>query len=321
MNSKSALRCLVVTAGLALIVASPCATREQTRTSAGFVLMGGGADQDAAFRWMCGRARTGEFVILRASGTDAYNPYVHGLCPGIESVETLVIASREEAQNPDVVRNIRAAGALFIAGGSQDNYINWWRGTPVNDAINAVISTGAPVGGTSAGLAIMGEYVFAALHDTIQSGDALRDPFDPRVTVDRNLLHIPYLEGKITDSHFAERNRMGRLIVFLARISQNGWTSAPCGIGIDEKTAVLMDGNGTASVVGHGAAYFLHAPGRPEECRAHTPLTYRGISVYRLSAGSGRFDLSSWHGSGGTAYTIFAKDGALASTLPSGAIY
>jgi cyanophycinase-like exopeptidase len=47
-----------------------------------------------------------------------------------------------------------------------------------------------------------------------------------------------HLEGKITDSHF------------VARISIAGWTRAPYGIGIDEKTAVLMDADGTATVTG-----------------------------------------------------------------------
>jgi len=42
----------------------------------GVVLMGGSTDVDAAFQWMCGLAGHGDFLIVRASGTDAYNPYV-----------------------------------------------------------------------------------------------------------------------------------------------------------------------------------------------------------------------------------------------------
>ncbi|MBV9490252.1 MAG: cyanophycinase, partial [Verrucomicrobia bacterium] len=263
----------------------------------------------------------GKFVVLRASGSDAYNPYIRSICPNIDSVETLTITSREGASQPFVPRKIRDSGALFISGGSQDNYVNFWKGTPVEEAINADISRGEPVGGTSAGLAVLGEYVFSALNDTVRSSDALRNPFDRRVTIARDFLHVPHLEGKITDSHFVARNRMGRLIVFLARISENNWTSAPYGIGIDEKTAVLMQPSGTAIVAGKGAAYFLHAPGTPELCRQNTPLTYQGVSVYRLKAGEGQFDVSAWKGSGGTAYTISVKDGVLRSSLPNGEIY
>jgi cyanophycinase len=314
-NIPKKLRALAMMSG-AVFCLAPAA-----RASSGFALMGGGADQDAAFRWMCDRAGTGEFVVLRASGDNAYDPYIRQVCPAVAAVKTLIIQSREEAQQPAIAREIRGSGALFISGGSQDRYVNWWQHTPVEEAMNAAISKGAPVGGTSAGLAVLGEYVFSAKNDTIHSNEALRNPFDPRVTLDRNFLHVPHLEGKITDSHFVARDRMGRLIAFLARISHDGWTTAPYGIGIDEKTAVLMEPDGSARVVGQGAAYFLHAPGLPQVCTANTPLTYNDIAVYRLSAGSGRFDIASWKGSGGTAYTISAKDGVLSSTLANNQIY
>ncbi len=287
----------------------------------GFALMGGGTDQDAAFQWMCDRAGGGNFVVLRASGTDAYNPYIKKLCPAIASVETLVITSRQGATQSFVIDTIRNADALFIAGGSQDNYVNFWQGTAVQEAIDAVIAKGAPVGGTSAGLAVLGQYMFSALNDTVQSKEALHNPFDRRVTIGRDFIKVPHLEGKITDSHFVVRNRMGRLIAFLARISQDGWTPAPYSIGIDEKTAVLMEKNGNAIVTGKGAVYFLHAPGPPEQCRPNTPLTYRGISVYRVRAGMGRFDIATWTGSGGTAYTLSAIDGVVTSSLPQNQIY
>jgi len=292
------------------------------KTTPGFALMGGGEDQDAAFQWMCGRAgEGGNFVVLRASGTDAYNPYVRKLCPGIGSVQTLIITSREGAGQPFVGETIRRASAVFIAGGSQDNYINFWKGTLVEEAINAAVKKGVPVGGTSAGLAVLGEYSFAALKDTVKSSEALPNPFDERVTITRDFLRVPFMEGKITDSHFVARDRMGRLIAFLARIATDGWTRTPYGIGIDEKTAVLMDADGSARVTGAGAVYFLRAPGLPEKCAPNVALTYRGVSVYRLAAGSGRFDVKAWKGSGGVGYKLSAEDGVVKSTLAGNKIY
>src|SRR5690349_15264404 len=44
-----------------------------TAVDGGVVLMGGGKDVDAAFQWMMGRSGGGDVVIIRASGTDAYN--------------------------------------------------------------------------------------------------------------------------------------------------------------------------------------------------------------------------------------------------------
>ncbi len=291
------------------------------KTVPGYALMGGGQDQDAAFQWMCDHAGGGNFLVLRASGTDAYNPYVRNLCPALSAVETLIITSREGASQPFVAEKIRAAAAVFIAGGSQDNYINFWRGTPVEEAINSAITRGVPVGGTSAGLAVLGEYSFAALKDTVKSSEALANPFHERVTITRDFLHIPLLDGKITDSHFVARDRMGRLLVFLARIAMDGWTRAPFGIGIDEKTAVLVEADGSARVTGAGAAYFLRTPGPPERCAPNTPLTYRNISVYRLTGGEGRFNVKSWSGSSGVEYKLSVEDGVVESSLPGNRIY
>jgi len=292
-----------------------------SKPTPGFALMGGGTDQDQAFRWMCDRAGGGDFIVLRASGTDAYDPYVKNLCPNLNAVETLVITSRAGAGHPFVARKIQTASAVFIAGGSQDNYINFWQGTPVEDAINSRIQHGLPVGGTSAGLAVLGEFSFAALKDTVKSNEALRNPFHERVTITRNFLHISLLDGVITDSHFVKRDRMGRLIVFLARIAADGWNSTPSGIGIDERTAVLLDAEGNAKVTGEGAAYFLRAPGKPEQCSAGVPLTMRNVAVYRLNAGAGEFNVKSWTGSGGVKYQLSAENGVLKSTLPGDQVY
>src|SRR5690606_2817779 len=46
-------------------------------TESGLVIMGGGADVDAAFRWMIERSGGGDVVIIRCTGTDAYNRYVN----------------------------------------------------------------------------------------------------------------------------------------------------------------------------------------------------------------------------------------------------
>ena len=102
-------------------------------------MMGGGADLDEAFRWLCRKANGGDFLILRARGDDDYNSYVNGLCK-LNSVATLIIPDRNAAQDPAVADIIRHAEAVFIAGGDQSRYVNFWQGTPVQDAINANIA-------------------------------------------------------------------------------------------------------------------------------------------------------------------------------------
>jgi cyanophycinase len=66
----------------------------------GVVLMGGSTDVDDAFKWMCGRAVGGDFLVVRATGTDAYSPYVQALCPNAHSVATVIVNSVTAANDP-----------------------------------------------------------------------------------------------------------------------------------------------------------------------------------------------------------------------------
>ncbi|MBZ0094574.1 MAG: cyanophycinase [Sulfuricella sp.] len=290
-----------------------------TATTAGLLLMGGGPDVDEAFQWMSKKSGGGDFVVIRASGTDAYNPYIYAMGL-VDSVETLIIKTRAAASDPFVVDKIRKAEALFIAGGDQYDYVKYWKGTPVEDAIHSLVKRNVPIGGTSAGLAILGEFLFSAQNGTVYSDDALANPYNRRVTLDRDFLTLPNMGKVITDGHLDYRDRMGRLVTFLARIVQDGWSAEAKGIGIDVETAIAVE-NGTASLFGTGAAYFLRTPGMPEVCQDRTPLTFRNLSVQRLSGSSGTFNVKNWSGNDTTNYTLSAEEGVLTSTQVGGGIY
>src|SRR5262249_4252720 len=133
-----------------------------TGTTPGTVLMGGSPDVDAAFQWMCQRSGGGDFLVIRATGTDAYNPYIQQLCPNINSVATLIIPNRTAASDPFVVTTIQNAEALWIAGGDQSNYINFWKGTPLETALRGLITRAVPVGGTSAGMNVLTQFIYSA---------------------------------------------------------------------------------------------------------------------------------------------------------------
>ena len=302
-------------------VGNPANARVSPRP--GFALIGGGEDLDAAFQWLCEHSSGGDFLILRASGTDAYNPYIKSLCRE-NSVATLVIPTRQAATDPFVERAIGSAAAIFIAGGDQSNYINFWSGTPVERAINRAIRRGVPVGGTSAGLAVLGEFAYSAQNDSsngpnLNSPAALADPFNRQVVTVRNFLTIPLLHGIITDSHFHERDRLGRFLVFMARILQSGNVKRIRGIGIDQHTAFLLDSDGQGVAAGTGAVYFSEASKRPAICRPGLPLTFAGISVGKLISGE-RFNVKAWSGDGAT-FTLSVDSGVVRSTQPGSAIY
>jgi cyanophycinase-like exopeptidase len=292
-----------------------------TATTAGFVLMGGGTDVDAAFQWMCQRSGGGDFLVIRATGTDAYNPYIQGLCPAENSVATLIIPNATAANDPFVASTINSAEAVWIAGGDQSNYINFWTNSAVQSGLNSLIARGVPVGGTSAGMNVLSEFVYSALASQgVTSSQALADPYTRYITLARDFVNIPILQSVIDDPHFVTRDRMGRDLAFLCRIYNNGWSPTPRDIDIDEQTALLLDGMGNGTVVGNSTVYFLQAPGAPQVCQPNTPLTYQNISVYRIQAGA-KFNVPKWNGTGGTAYTVSANAGVLSSTQPGGGIY
>jgi len=295
----------------------------------GYALIGGGADLDEAFKFLCDRSGGGDMLVLRATGDDSYNAYIRAICH-LNSVATLIIPSRDAATNPFVAETISHASAIFIAGGDQANYINFWMNTPVQASLNEAIHRGVPIGGTSAGLAVLGEYVYTARSDkpddpNLDGRTATADPYGPRINLARGFLEIPTLKGIITDTHFKRRDRMGRLLVFLARENDSDGKSASPeeppvrGIGIDERTAVLLEPDGTAHVVGDGHAYFIDADHGHGMMQSHKPLTFGPFNVQKVAAGSD-FYIASWAGDA-ISYRISVESGRLHSTQTANEIY
>ncbi len=198
-----------------------------TPTRPGLVLEGGGTDIDESFEWMIQRSGGGDFLVIRTSGTDAYNPDIHAMraANGLraDSAATLIVRTRQAAFDPFVIQTIRNAEALWLAGGDQAKHFAFWHGTPVADAIHELVERGVPVGGTSSGLAVMGEYIYSAEADAedelpLTSTVTLRDPFHPRLTLRKDFLHLPDLHRTILEPHFDQESRYGRMAASLARI-------------------------------------------------------------------------------------------------------
>ena len=291
-------------------------------TQAGVGLMGGGTDVDALFEWMSERAGGGDFVVIRASGADGYNEYVFEL-GDFDSVETLVLPNRDVSSNEFVLRTIRNAEALFIAGGDQSDYVNFWKDTPVEDEIHALIERGVPIAGTSAGTAILGELLYSAQRQSVTSVQALADPFNRNITLDRDFLVVPGMADIITDQHFVERDRMGRTLAFMARLATDGVPGIKA-LAIDRETAVLVDAAGHATVVanaGHSTPHvYLLTGGDPQVVQPKAPLTFLGVQVRKVVAGES-FVFADWSNAGSISYQLDVNAGVVSSTQPDGAIY
>jgi cyanophycinase len=260
------------------------------------VLGGGGIDVPEGIQWLIDEVRgctscpaTVDVVVLRASGADGYNEYIYEMS-GVDSVETLVITRASSAETAAVEATVQNAEVVFFAGGDQCNYVDNFRGTAVERAVESVYARGGGVGGTSAGLAVQAAFVFDACRGTILSEEALEDPYDRRLSFTYDFFDWAHLDRVLTESHFAERDRMGRTMAFLARQVQDGRSDSALAVAVDEETSVVVDGAGRARVFGEGAAYFVLADHPPEVCEPRTPLTYSNFKIWRVERG-GRFDL------------------------------
>jgi cyanophycinase-like exopeptidase len=275
----------------------------------GIVLAGGGLDNNDAMRWFLNRANGGDVVVIRASESDGYNNYLYNtLGVNVNSVETILIDSRAAAEHPYVETQIRNAEALFIAGGNQYNYYLYWKDTPVMDAINYLISEkGVVVGGTSAGMAILGKVYYAPTGSGAQSATVLNNPYHSSMNIigRDDFINIPLLANTITDTHFDQRERSGRLFTFISRMVTD-WEIEAKGIAANEFTAICIDDEGRAYVFGDPEyddyAYFLQAQScAPETCINGQKLTWdcnhKAVKVYKVKGKDtdpDYFNLNTW---------------------------
>lgn len=261
-------------------------------------LGGGSTDVDAAIQWMIDQVRgctscstKVDVVILRSSGSNGYNDYIYAM-NGVDSVETLVITSARDSNTTAVEDTVRKAEVVFFAGGDQCNYTTYFKGTRVETAVEDVYSRGGGVGGTSAGTAILGEFTYDGCGGSATSAEALSNPYHRRISFTYDFFHFANLQRTITDSHFAQRDRMGRTMSFIARQIQEGRAANVLGVAVNEVTSVVVDRNGIATVMGDGPAYFVLGDHVPEVCVSGSPLTFSNFKIWKVPSG-GTFNLQS----------------------------
>lgn len=315
--------------------------RPTTRPAIG--LAGGGPDHEGAMRVLLEAAGRGDVVVLRMNDTGgAYATWFHSL--GARSVRELVFDP--DAGNTDVAPQrlaaVRAradarwteqivdrAEMVFIAGGNQTKYADAWRDTALARAVTRLARRGA-VGGTSAGMHVLAGLVHTprGAGDSVTSGIALRDPYirpeEHRGTASLELGASPFtvepLAGWIADTHWSQRDRLGRSLVFLARALEDG--ARPLGqlslAACDEGVAVVIDEPSRARVFAPatgGGASFFRPDAAPEVCADDRPLEWRaGVPVLRVEGsvdGAPRVDLTSLTSPGTTTRRAYVTRGTV----------
>lgn len=296
-------------------------------TTSQLVCLAGGGDDDlwaAGWKAMLIAAGGGDVVIIRADRSRGgyeswiYNDDSRNGFPKVNSVKTISLTKAADANRADVEQLILNAELIFFAGGDQSVYINWFRGSKLAAAVDYVMKVKkVPVGGTSAGMALLAGIDYAANYSSpairnamVTSEDVLKNPTGIFVDLDRSVLTPPFMNQVITDTHFSQRNRQGRLMGFMARAVYNNYGDIFYnnikGIGADEGTAACYGGSGKTTVYGAGNAYFLKGNSQIERLRVDYSLDWfanrQAVSAYVINGSqtqSAQFDLSTWTGLGG----------------------
>lgn len=294
-------------------------TDAQTQPLGGVCLMGGATEHDEAMRWFLLQADGGDVLVLRASGSSGYQNYLYSeLGVAVNSVETIRFDDASAAGSAYVQERIQRAEAIWFAGGDQWNYVSYWRDTPIAALINAAITErNVVVGGTSAGMAILGGVYFTAQNGTVSSAAALADPYANAVTLSNTpFLTAPWMADVVTDTHYDNPDRRGRHTVFVARAWMDLGVDV-LGIACNEYTAVCIAPDGIARVYGEWPQYPEYAffvqpnceePEGPELLAPGQPLTWhrsgQAVKVYKVPGtmfGEHFFDLNDRRsGSGGS---------------------
>ena len=252
------------------------------------MLVGGGGEgygswSDQPYSWFVQKADSGKIINIDVDETsDWYPTYFISLGADLTS-RSLQISSIEDANNFLTYQELLSADGIFIEGGDQWDYIATWKNTYVQTAIEFVYNNGGVIGGNSAGMAILGEVAFDAENGSLTSDQAAYNPYHYRLSLTDDFLSI--LPNVITDSHFNERGRLGRLIVMLARRSQD-FEQNLLGIGVEYKTAFCIDENMVGKVHGEMVTIVSKTDSSDIQCVINEAPRFTNIAFNQLLDGS-----------------------------------
>jgi cyanophycinase len=188
---------------------------------------------------------------------------------GAGTVSSLRLETRAQANDRAVADALTTATGVFFTGGDQLRITTILGGTLVDSLLQSLVAAGSVVlAGTSAGAAMM-------------SGTMIVGGDGPGVTATsvRTGPGLEFLPGVLIDMHFAERGRLNRLLSAVALYPHE------LGLGIDEDTAILADGD-RFEVLGSGSVTVVDAGGASDiRVPAEGPIALAGARIHVLPAG------------------------------------
>ncbi len=234
---------------LAPLVSIACTTARvgSCRDAGSLLIVGGGLDNDK-------RAIYERFVELASARgepnivivTAATGPQEVELADKTEALRVWAPDARvrglaRETPTDESVAAIDAATALLFTGGDQQRITARYRpdehDTPEWLAMRRLLARGGVIAGCSAGDAMMGEFMLTGGGSAAALGVAPADPKERESTVrgPRVARGMGFLPWAMTDSHFFERDRVGRFVVALEA------TGTRLGLAVGEDACVEVD--------------------------------------------------------------------------------
>jgi cyanophycinase len=190
---------------------------------------------------------------------------------GAGSTTPLRLTEREQANSEEAVAVLRAATGVFFTGGDQLRITTVIGGSKVDSALHGRVADGLVLAGTSAGAAMMSSTMIIGGRDADVSTSSVR--IAPG---------LEFLPGVLIDMHFAARGRLNRLLSAVAMYPHE------LGLGIDEDTAILVDGDrfevlgsGSVTVIDAGPATRIRTP-----VDGDGPIALFGVQLHVLPAGN-----------------------------------
>ncbi|SKA81454.1 cyanophycinase [Clostridium sp. USBA 49] len=160
---------------------------------------------------------------------------------GVKNINVLNVEDRKDTHKINNIEMIKKASLVFFTGGDQLKITSILGGTPLYDIIHESYEKGCVYVGTSAGASVVSDTM-------IITGE---DEESPKKCTLKMAPGLGLIKNVVIDQHFAQRGRIGRLLVAIAENPES------LGIGIDEDTAIVICKEGKFKVIGSGAVYII----------------------------------------------------------------